>query len=969
MAKGASTALSHTFADSWSTLETLLVDKPPPGEADWHSVFGVDPAERLHGAFNCTLAGDLAHQGRLYVFDRCFGFYSPVFGRKAKLLRADEIVDVRKLPGLLPPAAILIKTLHDEDTVFANFLSRDRAYEALTKVLWNFTDDVRDRPPAVAVGFHTERYLFVSVNAARGPAGHGAFEMHDTFVSVRLGPYEARTPTVENSRAPKWNAVCCFPTTSFDPTSDRVTVQLFDEDVNGAESLHGTCVLPLAGIRAAPPLVGNSAMWRAPASWHKLRSTREGSESLELHLALWTASSAHPAFHSACIAQPLHERERPKDAGGATAGVRVYEEPRLAYLFLEVRQAHGLQARGGRASGMADPFVQIRVGDQQARTHVEADTLNPTWGDTFTFVVEKPLGERLVLDVWNGEEGADGNFMGQVVVPLQNVPLRRGNTRTKPKPRWFRITPRRDVYDAVAGRVLVGDLGSMERLFAREVPADPAEDDGDAARREHLGELEIVAFLDSDYLPAETDRAPVGQVAVEVVRARQLEASAELFAVVRYGRHWVRLPCVSRAPEWRQELVFPVRDMGDVVSVGLFRQHQAWALGAGAEEPLGKARIRPGALLPGKVYRESVPLFIAHKNGVTETGSIDLAVRFMRFSAVGCLSRYCALPLPPKCYLEPPAASTVGALAQWEEELVTRHLASLSPPLPLSVQRFLRPVVDTRLSVRLLRVHAGRVLARFFTDGSAGRSLLDPHVWWQSPGRMAVAHVAYVFLCIFPELVAPLLLLGLAAYGFLGQREAPAFGMDPWLASGAQYDEMVARMRRTTGAAAHVPGSLLAAAGEDEAATADGAPATDGERVVGALKHALETNYDGKAVVVGAAAPAPGAPQSLLAPEEQAALFRLMGGYAKAAQDALEAAAIRTEQITGIFSWRDPLVSSTVFTLLALAGLALFVIPLRSVFIVAGLWTMRHPALRKPVDGQRLHALLGRLSTEDDHLA
>ena len=180
--------------------------------------------------------------------------------------------------------------------------------------------------------------------------------------------------------------------------------------------------------------------------------------------------------------------------------------------------------------------------------------------------------------------------------------------------------------------------------------------------------------------------------------------------------------------------------MGQVLTIGVFRANEAWALSAATEEALGKARIRPGTLLPGKIYRESLPLFLGHKDGLTETGSLDLIVKFVRFSAVATLGRYLTLPMPPKCYIDPPAESTAAVLAQWEEELVEEHFTSLEPPLSATVQRYLRPATDasSKLSMRLLRVHVGRLLAAFVTERSAGPSLLDPNVWWQNPPRMVL---------------------------------------------------------------------------------------------------------------------------------------------------------------------------------------------------------------------------------------
>jgi len=44
------------------------------------------------------------------------------------------------------------------------------------------------------------------------------------------------------------------------------------------------------------------------------------------------------------------------------------------------------------------------------------ETLNPVWEDTFTFVVEKPLGTKVILDIFDGEDTKEG-FMGQAREP------------------------------------------------------------------------------------------------------------------------------------------------------------------------------------------------------------------------------------------------------------------------------------------------------------------------------------------------------------------------------------------------------------------------------------------------------------------------------------------------------------------------------------------------------------------------
>ena len=218
-----------------------------------------------------------------------------------------------------------------------------------------------------------------------------------------------------------------------------------------------------------------------------------------------------------------------------------------------------------------------------------------------------------------------------------------------------------------------------------------------------------------------------------------------------------------------------------------------------------------------------------------------------------------------------------------------------------------------------------------------------------------MAHVVFVLLCLFPELAAPALLLGVAAFGFAGRREAPSFATDPWISTGGQFAEAVAALKAGALGAApeqdHAPSYALTEQqrGEEQASTS-------------LLDEALENTQAGAGQLQpqGGAQGEPG--RSLLQPEEQQALLSILGRYAKVAETLAERYALRVEQIVGIFTWRDPLVSRGVFTMLALLALALFIIPLRSVVLCAGLWVMRHPVLRSPSEGAWLQAALSRLT-------
>jgi hypothetical protein len=599
---------------------------------------------------------------------------------------------------------------------------------------------------------------------------------------------------------------------------------------------------------------------------------------------------------------------------------------------------------------MSDPFCHVVVGGQRARTRIVQDTLNPVWEDGFTFVVEKPLSGSVTVEIYDGSQ-QDSDRIGQVVVPLQDITLRASGSRAVPSSRWYRVSKKTDARGGA-----VGALGSLLS----------GADDVDELR-EHLGELEMVAYLDSDYLPQEADRPPVGQLSVEIVRARQLVRAGGTFAVAHFGRSWARLPTLNdSAPEWRQELLFPVRDMGDVLAVGLFREAPAGLLSSAGEEFLGKACVRPGTLLPGRHYRRSVPLLLGQKDGVTQVGTLDLSIKFVRYSATATVARYLSLPLPSKCYMDPPAESTSEALPEWEETLVEAHLCAALPPLSTTVQRAMRPMFDPRLSMRLLRIHVGRLLARFASDRAGGPSLFDPEQWWKEPHLMVLLHVFFIFLVFNPQLILPLVLATVAAFGFVNKRAAPLIGADPWLSTGGQFNESMALLR-SNGADDDAPAPARVEAGEAEGdATGEdwaAKPLTLSERdsasepLDSLLSDVLEEAPEG----------APAGDQQLSA-ARQKKLFRALAVYTRTAQQVADHYATRIEQVAGVFSWKEPLVSRSFFSLLLLISLALFFIPLQSVVLGAGMYVLRHPALRGAPAPPVLPFFLARLSSLRDHL-
>ncbi|XP_039132005.1 synaptotagmin-5-like [Dioscorea cayenensis subsp. rotundata] len=74
--------------------------------------------------------------------------------------------------------------------------------------------------------------------------------------------------------------------------------------------------------------------------------------------------------------------------------------------------------------GKADPYVvlSMKKTETKNKTRVVNDNLNPTWNQTFDFVVEDGLHDMLILEVWDHDTFGK-NFIGKCIMTLTRVIL------------------------------------------------------------------------------------------------------------------------------------------------------------------------------------------------------------------------------------------------------------------------------------------------------------------------------------------------------------------------------------------------------------------------------------------------------------------------------------------------------------------------------------------------------------------
>lgn len=87
-------------------------------------------------------------------------------------------------------------------------------------------------------------------------------------------------------------------------------------------------------------------------------------------------------------------------------------------LTVRVIEARNLPATD--LNGFSDPYVRLQLGRQRFRTKVVKKTLNPTWGEEFSFRVDD-LDEELIISILDEDKYFNDDFVGQVKMPVSRA--------------------------------------------------------------------------------------------------------------------------------------------------------------------------------------------------------------------------------------------------------------------------------------------------------------------------------------------------------------------------------------------------------------------------------------------------------------------------------------------------------------------------------------------------------------------
>lgn len=86
-------------------------------------------------------------------------------------------------------------------------------------------------------------------------------------------------------------------------------------------------------------------------------------------------------------------------------------DPKNGSLQVTVKKGENLKGcdNGGKSS---DPYVKLIVGNNKRKTAVKKNDLNPVWDVPFSFTVDKPMEQKLIVEVWD-KDLIGGDNMGK----------------------------------------------------------------------------------------------------------------------------------------------------------------------------------------------------------------------------------------------------------------------------------------------------------------------------------------------------------------------------------------------------------------------------------------------------------------------------------------------------------------------------------------------------------------------------
>ncbi|KAL4367873.1 hypothetical protein GQ457_05G031380 [Hibiscus cannabinus] len=129
-------------------------------------------------------------------------------------------------------------------------------------------------------------------------------------------------------------------------------------------------------------------------------------------------------------------------------------------LIVGVMEARNIPAMD--INGFSDPYVKLQLGKQRYKTKVVKKTLNPSWGEEFSFKVED-LNEELLISVLDEDKYFNDDFVGHLKVSVSQVFDAHNKSLGTA---WYALHPRnKKVKNKDCGEILLNIHFSLNNSF------------------------------------------------------------------------------------------------------------------------------------------------------------------------------------------------------------------------------------------------------------------------------------------------------------------------------------------------------------------------------------------------------------------------------------------------------------------------------------------------------------------------
>ncbi|EOA19880.1 hypothetical protein CARUB_v10000130mg [Capsella rubella] len=720
------------------------------------------------------------------------------------------------------------------------------------------------------------RFLYVRVVKARDLPNRDLTGSLDPYVEVKVGNFKGVTTHFNKNSDPEWNQVFAFARDNLQSNFLEVVVK--DKDIV-LDDFVGIVKFDLNEVQSrAPP---DSPL--AP-EWYRLENKKGEKKNYEIMLAVWVGTQADEAFGDATFSDSLVSSDS-SNIISANLRSKVYHSPRLWYLKVKILEAQDVIIMSDK-SRLPEAFVRIKIGNQMLKTKVSQRSMNPKWGDEFTFVVAEPFEEPMVISVEDHAAPNKDEPVGKAVIHLTDIEKCTDDRAHGPHHgRWVHLED--SISDAM-------DADKAKKVkFASRLHYRAVLDGGYHVFDESM-------YYSSDLRPSARQlwKSPIGVLELGILNAnvfhsmktRDGKGTADTYVVAKYGHKWVRSRTVINSvnPKYNEQYTWEVFDPATVLTICVFDNGHFAAGNSGnnRDQPIGKVRIRLSTLQTGHIYTHAYPLLVLQPPGLKKRGELHLAVRFTCTSVSSMLMKYTKPLLPKMHYIQPLPESQQEHLRAHAFNIIVTRLGRSEPPLRREVAEYMADSRSHLFSMRRSKANFNRFTSVFSGVVSVWK-WMEQVCTWRTPVTTALVHVLYTMLVVFPEMILPTVFLYMAVIGMWNYRFKPRFPP-------------------------HMDAKLSGA----ESVNAD----------------ELDEEFDTF--------------PTTKAPDFVKMRYDRLRSVAGKVQSVAGDIAAQGERVQALLSWRDPRATAIFVTFCFFIAMVLYITPFKLVALLSGYYFMRHPKFR-----------------------